>query len=855
MPSTVNGCGTHYYGKKNLQKRPGPCPHCGRAGELSSYDTRVYVVFLFIPIFPLKRMRIIDYCSSCTRHYAMEADKWETAKQLEVSGALEKFRANPTPEAAIEAHQQMMNFHQLAEATEFRRTMREKYPDNAKVHAYLGAALEHFGQLEEANAAYARALALRADLPEARVGVACGHIRAGNLDAARTLLDFLEKPGAAQLYSLEPLDTLARAFQGATRHEDALALFAQIQRELPKLGEEKWFRALVAKSEKAAGRRESQLPKLKFSLKRLFAPGQASTARTLILLGVIAALVLLGFVIANEYIRRHRTLHIVNGYPQPASVEIAGVGQFDRLRGVQEVALPEGRYHAVIRQPVAQELDFEVRSDYWSRWFSDPAWVLNLGGEAILIRSQVTYSRNPGPPVVTFHFGTPFEKFTRVTHPFTELPESLRLKSSETRILVDLQWHQGTAADILGFLSKNQRADDALNFAERWLRLHAEDEHLLRLYLSVAARHHQTNRSDVFLRAGLAARPVRIEWHRAYQAGRQNPAQSAALVSEYDELLRAEPTNSALLYLRGRIDGNRARACDYFQRATQADAANPYPAFALGYDRMVAGDWAGARPLFARAVELRPDDASFEHWLTLARFALGEAAQIEGETRKQLTQDPAEVTLAVRLVDALVALGRRDQVMDACNAFERACGVKYGADGNSVANAVRCHALYALGDFAGLEKAAAAEKVLVAGTVLIQAMIEQGRLADVVKALLPEEDDEDYRPVLALGLSVAFRQAGDTAAADRWLEQARKRLAAGNEDSAAAATFLGRAAAPPLAEAQSIVLPPQQKAVYLAALIVKHPEARADLAPLARRLNVELSFPHHLVQRATTTSP
>ncbi len=36
MPTTYNGIGTHYYGKKNLQKRAANCPHCGNKVELSS---------------------------------------------------------------------------------------------------------------------------------------------------------------------------------------------------------------------------------------------------------------------------------------------------------------------------------------------------------------------------------------------------------------------------------------------------------------------------------------------------------------------------------------------------------------------------------------------------------------------------------------------------------------------------------------------------------------------------------------------------------------------------------------------------------------------------------------------------
>jgi tetratricopeptide (TPR) repeat protein len=820
--------------------------------QLKSYDTRLYVVFVFLPIFPLKRMRIIDYCSVCTRHYAMEADKWEAAKQLEVSGAMEKFRAQPTPEAAMAAHQQLLNFHQLEPAAEFRKTMRAQFADNAKVHAYLGAALEHFGQLDEANGCFVRALELRPDLPEARIGVARGQMRAGRLDEARRLLDFLEKPGASQLYPLEPLDTLARAYQNANRHDDALALFASLQNELPKVAEEKWFRLLVAKSEKTSGRRNSQLPKLKFSLKRLLAPGRASTARTWLILGILLAVGILGFVLANEFTRRHRTLYIVNGYALPADVQIADVGEFKRIRSVESVPLAEGRYHATISGPVQQELDFEVRASYWGRWFKDPAWVLNIGGEALLIERAVVYSQNPRPPTISFHFGKPFEQFARVTHPFTDLPESLRMKSTEERTLVELQRHQGTAADIFDYLLEQKQTENALHFGERWLRAHADDEHLLRRYLATTTRQGQTNRANGLLRSGLTARPVHIEWHRAYQDGRENPVQLPALIAEYDAWLAAEPTNSALLYLRGRIEGNRTQVRQYFEQARQADANNPYPLYALGYESMVAGDWDAARPLFAQAAKLHPQDQAFEHWLTTARLALGESAEIEQATQKQLAGNPADFSMAIRLIDALVAQGKRDEAIKACKAFARACSRKYGAAGNSVANLLRGHALYALGDFAELETVAAPETAATARTIRWQAMVEQGHMADALKSLpAPEPDDEDYRSVRALALAVAFREAGNTAEAEHWLKQACQNLAKGNEDNSMAATMLDRATAPTLAEAQALKLRPQLKAVWLAAIILQRPAARADLAPLARKLNVDRAFPYHLIERVT----
>ena len=70
-----------------------------------------------------------------------------------------------------------------------------------------------------------------------------------------------------------------------------------------------------------------------------------------------------------------------------------------------------------------------------------------------------------------------------------------------------------------------------------------------------------------------------------------------------------------------------------------------------------------------------------------------------------------------------------------------------------------------------------------------------------------------------------------------------------------AARALASFKAPSLTEAQTLMVPPQLKAVLLAAIIQQHPEVRAQLSPLARKLNVERMFPYHLIQRVTAERP
>ena len=172
MPSTINGIGTRYVSKSNLNAREAACSVCNRNCTLNSYDTRLWFVVLFIPVIPLKRKRIIDMCSLCEYHYAVDADEWEMSKQLNVSGALEKFREQSSVEAALEVHGNLCGFQQFKEATEFREAAIQEFPEDADLLAGFAIQMDSFGQVDDATEFYQQAYDLRPDLPEARLGVA-----------------------------------------------------------------------------------------------------------------------------------------------------------------------------------------------------------------------------------------------------------------------------------------------------------------------------------------------------------------------------------------------------------------------------------------------------------------------------------------------------------------------------------------------------------------------------------------------------------------------------------------------------------------------------------------------------------
>ena len=275
------------------------------------------------------------------------------------------------------------------------------------------------------------------------------------------------------------------------------------------------------------------------------------------------------------------------------------------------------------------------------------------------------------------------------------------------------------------------------------------------------ARRLDTNRLERFLIPGLTNRPVRIQWHRGYQELHKNGADLPAVIAKYDALLQAEPTNSAFLYLRGRMETNRENARDYFEKSLAADPKNSFASYALAYDRAAAADWAGARPLIARAVEENPRDVNFADLFYLCRLATGEAPQIEKESRDKLARAPFNLTAVEHLLDVLAIQDRPADATNVCNEFIIRCRKEYGARGLDLIRSVQYHTYHALGDFTQVKTLAARDTTLLGRGYLMWALIELGELDQAEKTMAATKELGDSEILIAFALAVAYRLQGN----------------------------------------------------------------------------------------------
>ena len=850
MPSTVNGIGTSYVGRRNRQVRSGVCRSCRRSGALESYDTRLWFVVIFVPVIPLGRKRIIDQCPFCRRHYVASKDQYEVSRQLNISAARDEYREQPSPQTALAVHVTMLGFHDYTGAEAFRHEVLERFPKNAELNAALASHLEQVAQYDEAVKLYQSAFELRPDLPQARIPIARQRMRAGDLDEARKLLEFLLARGAAQMYSLAPLEDLAHCYQKARRHADALKLCEHIVAELPAVAQDHRFRKFVRASEKYSPSPTSILPERKGGWLGLFNfknPAYTSRQRFAAFAVVILALVVIGLAVNNDYRRRNRVLHLINEFAQAANVEIDGAAQ-TIPPGQSQMTIGEGQHHAKISGPLQEELDFDVEADYFGRWFKQPAWVLNVGGAATLSESTIVYARNPRPSTPRLIVGEKFTFRPNIDYVFVAPPASLQLDSRTQEVTkTHLEWVREEPSSVFQQIS-SKSPDVALAFAESHLAAHPDDQFLLEGYAELGVERGQRDRIERFLKAGVGRRPVAVEWHRCYQELLRKDGRQPQVVAEYDALLKAEPQNGRLLYLRGRIDPDHVHSHDFYLWSTQAEPDLAWPWFAMAAEANEQGRWQESLPMLDKAAERGFDPRILAPLKHVARLATGGAPQLEQEYREQLSSKPFDAVSLQLLGDALAVEGKADEARQALSEYEGRMAPFPAEETAKVTAIVRLVMLYELGDFEGIRSALPSVNDPSLAGLRAQMLVAAGQLDDAARdASLANTWDT---PGESLGMSVAMFLAGRTKDAAQWRERACKSLEHRGIEESRAAQFLRAQAAPSSEQVLKLSIYEPNKALLFAALAQRFPEARGAYKVEAEKLNVSHIPPYQLVRAA-----
>ncbi len=843
MPFTINSIGTTYAGKKNFEKFVGRCEFCGRTVELQNYETMLCACILYIPLLPLARKQVLNYCPSCRRHRVAAAKAWRAIAHQSIDNATAALAQRPDDAAsAVKLLQTYLGFRQFPEAAELAQAIHRQFSADANAQVAAAQAFIMLNRPTDADACYAKALAAAPQHEAARVGLAMRRIDTRNAADAQRLLS--ANPAIPVARNPGAYLALARGYQKESLHRESLDTIRSVLAVVPKLVNDKGVRKLIQTSEKASGAEHSLLPTTPLRKRPAF------------IAGTIAAVLLL-LVIGGSWMKsQSRTLHIVNGLPAIVRVKFDG-GQelIVPPNSRKEVSLAEGQHQAaytVADQP-EQKTDFTMNGSFFERFFNSKVALFNPGGGAVLLWEQAEYTVGGGAGNGNglrhqWFLGRDFDYADAADYEFVPFPHTIQMKANSGP---EIRSHIGERPEPPSQVLNGDLGlpvDALLRFAESPLSAAPDNPDLPGEYVQFAIEHQQADRARNFLAAGLARRPVAIEWHRAYQAFFNAADDTLKLQQHYDDFLTKDPRNSVLLYLRGRIEPDSARSLDYFERAIKADPKNAYPVFAKAYDRLAAGDFVTAESLAADACRLAPTHRQMRDELRTAKLASGELEPLEAELRQALLAEPHSYPLEVQLLEVLAAKGDWPKAETAEHEFETRIEAAGGAAAAAAASdALWPMMLYQQGKFA--ELLAKSQHVQLKTAALagrFYADLELGRLDDAGQAIVDEDSDKDGFKLLAL--SVAWREKGNQPTADKFQAAAVESLKP-FEEGRRMATLLNNAPKTDWNKVHEAALDPSAKALLCVALAQQCPEHRVELAILADKLSFRPTYGQHFVKR------
>lgn len=559
-----------------------------------------------------------------------------------------------------------------------------------------------------------------------------------------------------------------------------------------------------------------------------------------VILGSLGAIAAVGIVGWNLSIAESRSLYVVSGYEKPAIIELPGMEAVGVAPGkIRTIRLAEGDYEATISGPVTNKLKFSVRTSFMDRFTKKPAWVLNVGGSALLFSETI----NPDGEKKDFktYYGEPFVSWVNVDLPFKVTPEKIEGTKSLTR----LDLFREPVLQALVTVANTGNPGEALDLAEWHLRLRRDDSRMLAEYVGYALNVNERERLKKFLLEGIALRPVEIEWHRAYQDLMLTPQTHGSLIAEYDGLLKKDPNNSSLLYLRGRLCVSQKQALDYYNKSLGTSFNNAFTHFAIGSAEAGRGEWSTANSSVKVARSLRPDVLQFQDILFETRLAMGEYEEMEKELQEAVEQVPLDATLNIFLCDVLAAAKKHDVALKVLENFESRWGQ---SSSQPVPNFLRSRVLYSIGDFDGMVKRYSTDESDEARMAYFEALVELGRLEEAL-TISPIDETGSADPFHFLAYATAWKLAGNNDRFEACSKRAFEMLKVRRPELALLADLLADTEAPSLSEVTDIPTVPKLKAIALAYLVAKFPSQASEYTPMIRKLNIDRSYPYHLIAK------
>lgn len=844
MPFMINGFGTWNVGRKNVHATVSQCDQCSSIVTLKSYDTRRYIMAVFIPVIPLGRLRVVNHCGRCDRFRVMKLTQWNAGlaeMRSKVEAAMqEDLDSKQVVEqvlAPVIGFQDMDTFARVASP------LRQRYAGDPYVLMHLGNTYTYFNSFQGAEEAYNASLNA-GDSQECRESLAWLYLLQERPDEAWPTLEHILATKNGEKAGL--LFHLAISYQAVGKHQQAINVIDEVFAAFPDLSSAKDWTKLRKTSEKnlASGK-----PIKKGSLSQVYEVPKQQTGRWALILAPIIVLILLGaYIFACVDAAKNRTVHVVNGLTIPYDVQIDEITVQMQPNSRRVTYMDEGTHRYRVDTLEIPEQTFDLHTNFFLRPFQEnEVFVLNPDQVAILTEEDTEYMEHVDDSaryeyrIVT---NEAFYRFHNVHFPFQAFPDELEMdRNREMRRRVDAVLTE-SIFDVLGILA-SEGDDEALrtNLTRRF-HLQPQEPASSEILISLLGL-------DEFAQEAaseLAARPPLIEVHRAYQNAVDIQQPDADLESQYESLLAQDPDNGDLIYLLARVTDDPDKAIALFKQAASPPYNSQYAVAALAFDSLTRGSFEEAKVLVQSVDPATVSEMQFGWLADEVRMACQEYDAI----LNGIPRSPSGVPLSEN--DAWTDVHFRTLRGDTDEEFEEWLGAfcaylpsigyeKAGID--QFREVLRSQRMYAAGD---LDTYFATVDTEGDPQLAFERALYESNL-DAASALLGDEPLATD-PLNHLTLFLCAAQSGQQDLADAHLAKGAELLGEGDGESRDYAAILKGEAPLDIERALRNGTIPFTKRVVLAALGARFPEHAEPLHELARKLNYSRSFPYYVLSGA-----
>jgi tetratricopeptide (TPR) repeat protein len=579
MPFTVNGCGTTYSGRDNVSIVAGVCPHCRRETSLTSYDTRLSLSIIFIPILPLRRYRVLSQCLSCRRHWVMPLATFEAAADAKAA-PIEEAWSRGDRKAGLDLVRAHLGATRVQRARAVVARLARESPDDPEVQELLRLVATQGGASKEAMAFFEQAMTLAPGHDRLREELAYQCVRTYALGPAVTHFQALlsRKPGHPP-YLLE----LAKALLQLQRFSEAAATFDELYRVAPESEKDPKIVHQVI-----AAKRAAKLGLSKTEAQRVEARARSDRRAKLVLGGGTLAAIAGGLALVAYLDRTVRVL-LDNDGPVPATVELDGKPWATvPSRLSTKLSVPRGR-HRIQATAGAWKASFDVDPDPGIREnvFSGAVLACDLFQRRAYLEYQVTYGSATATRPPVYHVCEQSFLVREVDCALEPPPSSLAMKAGEGTLMKCLKHlDELTPNQIAGYLFSHHREKDAVAYLEREIEVSPDDRSLfatLGYAASATADHEAAEAVTAWVNARRTTDASSVNFHWLYQTEGLGAGRRAELEREYQDFRARNPRSAMAVYLLGRVAPSPEVALDCFEKAIDMDPASPWGYLGRGH--------------------------------------------------------------------------------------------------------------------------------------------------------------------------------------------------------------------------------------------------------------------------------